>query len=300
MAEYPEGCVWSSCSQECFLQCKDSNFDSGDQRFMGFQLLFKLFLVAEGSWGLADYHENKGEIGKAVKCLEAICQSQVSFFPIVEVKTRLRIATLLLKHSHNVNHAKAHLERSNQIVDRILFQIGNDAKDAHFTTGKALFMGSTSHGAFVFACNKIRVNLISMKLWSCNFNSQLANALIIEGDYRGSISALECGFACAREIGYPELQMFFATSILHRQQCIGLLFYNELLHIFYRLRLCDYKNAAPHVDKLDAAMKADMQQTQHMQEMMKELNALNQSLSRSGLHYGKGRTVEKQARLKSG
>ena len=68
--------------------------------------------VAEGLWGLADYHESKGEIGKAVKCLEAICQSHVSFFPIVEVKTRLRIATLLLKHSHNVNHAKAHLERS--------------------------------------------------------------------------------------------------------------------------------------------------------------------------------------------
>ncbi|KAI9070767.1 hypothetical protein K1719_047272 [Acacia pycnantha] len=131
-----------------------------------------------------------------------------------------------------------------------------------------------------------------MKLWSCNFNSQLANALKIEGDYLGSISALECGFACAREIGYPELQMFFATSILHvhlrqwdddklveqavnkcneiwdsiesnkRQQCIGLLFYNELLHIFYRLRLCDYKNSAPHVDKLDAAMKAICTQTQ--------------------------------------
>lgn len=68
--------------------------------------------VAEGLWGLADYHEKIGEIAKAVKCLEAICQSHVSFFPIVEVKTRLRIATLLLKHSHNVNHAKAHLERS--------------------------------------------------------------------------------------------------------------------------------------------------------------------------------------------
>ncbi|QHO27689.1 hypothetical protein HN873_021998 [Arachis hypogaea] len=109
--------------------------------------------------------------------------------------------------------------------------------------------------------------------------------------------------------------MFFATSILHvhlmqwdddnlveqavkrcseiwesiepdkRQQCPGLLFYNELLHIFYRLRLCDYKNAAPHVDNLDAAMKADMQQTQQMQELMKELNALDQSLSRSDLHY---------------
>mgnify|MGYP004723041383 CR=1 FL=1 len=68
--------------------------------------------VAEGLWGLADQHENQGEMGKAIKCLEAICQSQVSFLPIVEVKTRLRVATLLLKHSNNVNHAKAHLERA--------------------------------------------------------------------------------------------------------------------------------------------------------------------------------------------
>lgn len=75
--------------------------------------------VAEGLWGLADYHERKGEIGKAVKCLEALCQSQVSFFPIVEVKTRLRIATLLLKHSHNVNHAKSHLERSQLLLKSI-------------------------------------------------------------------------------------------------------------------------------------------------------------------------------------
>lgn len=86
------------------------------------------------------------------------------------------------------------------------------------------------------------------------------------------------------------------TCTCQRQQCIGLLFYNELLHIFYRLRLCDYKNAAPHVDKLDAAMKADMQQTQHMQELMKELNALNQSLSRSDLHHRERAALsEKQA-----
>lgn len=70
-----------------------------------------------------------------------------------------------------------------------------------------------------------------------------------------------------------------------RRQCPGLLFYNELLHIFYRLRLCDYKNAAPHVDNLDAAMKIDMQQTQRIQELVKELNTLDQSLSRSDLHY---------------
>lgn len=62
------------------------------------------------------------------------------------------------------------------------------------------------------------------------------------------------------------------------------------------MRLCDYKNAAPHVDKLDAAMKSDMQQTQHMQELMKELNALNRSLSRSDLHYrDRAALSEKQA-----
>nr|KYP31048.1 hypothetical protein KK1_049150 [Cajanus cajan] len=67
-------------------------------------------VVAEGLWGLSEYHEKRGEIGKAVKCLEAICQSEVSFFPIIEVKTRLHVATLLLHHSHNINHAKSHLE----------------------------------------------------------------------------------------------------------------------------------------------------------------------------------------------
>lgn len=72
--------------------------------------------VAEGLWGLADMHEQKGETGKAVKCLEAICQSQITFLPIVEIKTRLRIATLLLKHSHNINHATSHLERSVSIL----------------------------------------------------------------------------------------------------------------------------------------------------------------------------------------
>lgn len=68
--------------------------------------------VAEGLWELADSLEKNNEIAKSIKCLEAICQSSVSFLPVIEVKTRLRIATLLLKHSNNVNHAKSHLERS--------------------------------------------------------------------------------------------------------------------------------------------------------------------------------------------
>nr|XP_009620826.1 sister chromatid cohesion protein SCC4 isoform X2 [Nicotiana tomentosiformis]XP_016443323.1 PREDICTED: uncharacterized protein LOC107768693 isoform X2 [Nicotiana tabacum] len=107
--------------------------------------------------------------------------------------------------------------------------------------------------------------------------------------------------------------MFFATSILHvhlmqwenessvqdavnrcnviwksiesEKQCLGLLFYNELLHVFYLLRICDYKNAAQHVDKLDAAMKCDLQRTQQIKELTKELDAVNGSLSRSDLNY---------------
>lgn len=51
------------------------------------------------------------------------------------------------------------------------------------------------------------VGRFSGKLWSCNFNSQLANALIIEGDYQGSVSALEQGYASASEMYYPELQV---------------------------------------------------------------------------------------------
>ncbi|KAJ9698929.1 hypothetical protein PVL29_007815 [Vitis rotundifolia] len=288
--------------------------------------------VAEGLWGLADMHEKKGEIGKAVKCLEAICQSQVSFLPILEIKTRLRIATLLLKHSHNLNHAKSHLERSQLLLKSIpsCFELKCRAysllSQCYHLVGaippqkqilnKALELTASSGDGF------------AVKLWFCNFNSQLANALIIEGDYQSSISALERGFNCATEICYIELQMFFATSILHvhlmqwddvnlveravtkcnevwdsfepdkRQQSLGLLFYNELLHIFYRLRICDYKNAAQHVDKLDAAMKADLQQMQHIQELTKELDALNQSLSRHDLHYtDRSALSEKQAQV---
>ncbi|KAL5580463.1 hypothetical protein UlMin_012905 [Ulmus minor] len=288
--------------------------------------------VAEGLWGLADYHEQKGEIGKAVKCLEAICQSQVSFFPIVEVKTRLRIATLLLQHSHNVNHAKSHLERSQLLLKSIpscfdlKFRAYSLLSQCYHLVGAIPPQKQILHKALDLTASA--GNEITVKLWSCNFNSQLANALIIEGDYQNSISALQCGFLCATQICYPELQMFFATSILHvhlmqwndenlvtaavnkcdeiwesiepekRQYCLGLLFYNELLHIFYRLRICDYKNASQHLDKLDAAMKADLQQTQHVQELTRELDALNHSLSRSDLPYRERSALsEKHAQL---
>ncbi|OWM68702.1 hypothetical protein CDL15_Pgr024889 [Punica granatum] len=274
--------------------------------------------VAEGLWSLADHEEKKGEIGRAIKCLEAICQSTVSFLPIIEVKTRLRIATLLLKHTHNVNQAKSHLERSHLLLKSIpscfdlkcrafslLSQcyhlVGAISSQKHILTRALDLIASAAAAA---------ADQLEVKLWACNFYSQLANALIIEGDYQSSISALEHGRLSATELRYPELEMFFVTSTLHvhlmqwedenviasavskcdeawasihperRPQCLGLFFYNELLHIFYRLRICDYKNAAQHIDRLDASMKNELQQRQ---ELMEELQALNQSLSSSDL-----------------
>ncbi|KAL0390334.1 UNVERIFIED_CONTAM: Sister chromatid cohesion protein SCC4 [Sesamum calycinum] len=315
--------------------------------------------VAEGLWALAEHHEQKREIGKAVKCFEAICQSPVSFLPIIEIKTRLRVAALLLKHSHNVNHAKAHLERSlgswlgaatSLEVNSSCFelkcraysllsqcyhlvgaipsqkQILNKGLELTAVSGDGYaYLEYMKLKAFYFALLYCDLN---WGLWSCNFNSQLANALIIEGDYNGSILSLQQGFTCAVEMCYPELQMFFATSILHvrvmqwdstslveesvnrcnviwesiepekRQHCLGLLFYHELLQLFYLLRICDYKTAAQRIDKLDAAMKFDMERMQHIRELTNELDVLNHSLSRSDLNY-KDRTAlaEKQSKL---
>ncbi|XP_050371733.1 sister chromatid cohesion protein SCC4 isoform X4 [Argentina anserina] len=287
--------------------------------------------VAEGLWGLADYQEQSGEIGKAVKCLEAICQSDVSFFPIVEVKTRLRIATLLLKHSHNVNHAKAHLERAQLLLKAVpsCFDLKCRAysllSQCYHLVGSIAPQKQVLHKALDLTASGYD---IGVKLWSCNFNSQLANALIIEGDYQSSIAALDAGYVCATQIGYLELQMFFATCMLHvhlmhwedessveravakcdevwefldpqkKQQCLGLFFYNELLHIFYRLRVCDYKNATPHIERLDAAMKADLKKTQHLQQLTKEFDAINESLSRPELHHRERLALsEKQSRI---
>lgn len=68
--------------------------------------------------------------------------------------------------------------------------------------------------------------------------------------------------------------------------------------MFYLLRICDYKTAAQHIDKLDAVMKSDLQRMQHIRDLSNELEALNQTLSRPDLNY-KDRSAlsEKQTNL---
>ncbi|GJX23146.1 sister chromatid cohesion protein SCC4 isoform X2 [Tanacetum coccineum] len=249
--------------------------------------------VAEGVWELADLHERHGEIAKSVKCLEAICQSTVSFLPVIEVKTRLRIATLLLKHSNNVNHAKSHLERSQLLLKAIpscfelkcraysllsqCYHLVGAVSSQKQLLNKGLELAATFGEGF------------SGKLWSCNFNSQLANALIIEGDYQGSVSALEQGYVYASDMYYPELQMFFATSVLH----VHLMQWEDGSLVEGAVSRCNDvwesidpdKSAGQHVDKLDAAMKTDLQKMQHARELTKELDIVNEGLSQTDLPY---------------
>ncbi|KAK6145193.1 hypothetical protein DH2020_022013 [Rehmannia glutinosa] len=92
--------------------------------------------------------------------------------------------------------------------------------------------------------------------------------------------------------------LFTKGNFGSRQHCVGLLFYHELLQLFYLLRICDYKTAGQHIDKLDAVMKSDLQRMQHIQDLTNELDALNHSLSRTDLNYkDRAALAEKQTKL---
>lgn len=249
--------------------------------------------VAEGLWSLAESFEDSGCIAQAVKCLEAVCQSHVSFLPILEVKTRLRIATLLLNHTDNVTHAKSHLERAQLLLKQIpsCFELKCRAYSllsrCYHLVGTIPPQKQTLKKGLELAMAGGEGE--SAMLWACNFNLQLANALTTEGDFPSSIRALQSGLSFAIKTGRHDLEMVFSTSILHvhlmqwedaasvqqavvkcdevwdsisaeqKKACLGLHLYNELLHTFYLLRVCDYKEASVHVDILDAAMKVGMQ-----------------------------------------
>lgn len=79
---------------------------------------------------------------------------------------------------------------------------------------------------------------------------------------------------------------------------MGLFFYHELLQTFYLLRICDYKSATQHVDKLDAAMKADVQKVRVVKELKEQIDSANRSLSQSNLQRKERSTLsEKKEQL---
>lgn len=67
--------------------------------------------ASEGLQLLAAQLEAAGQWPGAIKCYEAILQGGGQL-PQAEATTRLRLARLLLRHTHNVHEARAGLERA--------------------------------------------------------------------------------------------------------------------------------------------------------------------------------------------
>ncbi|EEC77052.1 hypothetical protein OsI_15436 [Oryza sativa Indica Group] len=166
-------------------------------------------------------------------------------------------------------------------------------------------------------------------LWTCNFQTQLASALAVDGDAASALSTLSAGASAAAELGSPQLELFFAATGLHvhllcwednaaveaavtrasglwealpadqKEQWTGLFFYTELLQTFYLLRTCDYKAASQHVERLDTAAKDEMQKGQRVQELAAELGTVERTLAQPGLkERERSALTHKQRQLK--
>ncbi|XP_072979158.1 sister chromatid cohesion protein SCC4 [Typha angustifolia] len=292
--------------------------------------------AVEGLWALAEESELRHDFGGAARCLEAVLQSGLSLLPLAEIRTRLRLSRILLSSSHNLHHAKAHLERAllllsplpssldlkllaHSLLSHCYHLVGAIPPQKHILL-RALHLLNNSNSSLPSS---------SVLLWSCNFHSQLASALAIEADYPGALSSLSSGSAAAAELYRPELQLFFAASALHvhllhwedsvavesavqscvelweavpfdqRQHCVGLFFYTELLQTFYLLRICDYKSASQHAERLDAAMKGEIQKARQLKDLSSELDAVEQSLRKPSLQQREWfALVEKQQQLR--
>ena len=73
----------------------------------------------------------------------------------------------------------------------------------------------------------------------------------------------------------------------------------ELLHTFYLLRKCDYKSASQRVERLDTAVKGEMQRGRRVKKLANELSAVERTLGQPGLkERERSALVHKQKQLK--
>ncbi|KAK1403686.1 hypothetical protein POM88_003291 [Heracleum sosnowskyi] len=151
-------------------------------------------------------------------------------------------------------HTPLHEDEGNQSASAVNPNEGEDMQDegpvneeqtdVNVNVILLMFYYSSPSGEInllIYIAPSNQAQCFAAKLWSCNFNSHLANALIIQGDYQASLSSLEQAYMSATELHYPKLQvsisffnplpyslsfisclllysapqMFFATSILH-------------------------------------------------------------------------------------
>lgn len=119
--------------------------------------------LTEGIWALANNWEKSGRVAEAIKCLEANCQNQVSFLPITDTETRLRVAALLMCNRSNITHPKSHHERAQLIglidgkvhwENQVEFNILSSFRSSRQTRGEMKLSSLQRHNSY----NKVQMN----------------------------------------------------------------------------------------------------------------------------------------------
>ncbi|KAK3145050.1 hypothetical protein QOZ80_4AG0322090 [Eleusine coracana subsp. coracana] len=304
--------------------------------------------TADGLLALADESERRRDFLGAASCLEAALRPPhaAGLLPLAEARARLRLASLLLgrrggaPRSGAAPAAKAHLERALLLLSPLPSAPPRLKLLAHsLLAGAYAVLGavpSQKHvlrrglGLLASASASGLLPRPQALLWTCNFQAQLASALVIDGDPASALSALSAGAAAAADLGNPQLQLFFAATELHvnllcwednaaveaavlratqfwdllpaeqKEHWAGLFFYVELLHTFYLLRICDYKSASQRVERLDTAVKGEMRRGRRVKEFANELSAVERTLGQLGLkEWERSALAHKQRQLKA-
>lgn len=246
-----------------------------------------------------------------------------SLLPLAEARARMRLAGLLLARSKGLANAKAHLERAllvlnplpsapprlkllaHSLLANVYGLLGAVPSQKHaLRRGLSLLASASASGLLPSG---------PALLWTSNFQAQLASALVVDGDATSALSTLSAGAAAAADLESPQLDLFFAATALHvhllcwednaavedavarvsqlwdaltaeqKEHWVGLFFYTELLQTFYLLRVCDYKAASKHVERLDTAVKNEMERGSRINELGTELSAVEGTLAQTML-----------------
>ncbi|KAM3386466.1 hypothetical protein ACQJBY_009817 [Aegilops geniculata] len=246
-----------------------------------------------------------------------------SFLPLAEARARMRLAGLLLARSKGLANAKAHLERAllvlnplpsapprlkllaHSLLANVYGLLGAVPSQKHaLRRGLSLLASASASGLLPSG---------PALLWTSNFQAQLASALVVDGDAASALTTLSAGAAAAADLESPQLDLFFAATALHvhllcwedntavedavarvsqlwdaltaeqKEHWVGLFFYTELLQTFYLLRVCDYKAASKHVERLDTAVKNEMERGRRIKELGTELSAVEGTLAQTML-----------------
>ncbi|KAM3366900.1 hypothetical protein ACQJBY_015908 [Aegilops geniculata] len=246
-----------------------------------------------------------------------------SLLPLAEARARMRLAGLLLARSKGLANAKAHLERAllvlnplpsapprlkllaHSLLANVYGLLGAVPSQKHaLRRGLSLLASASASGLLPSG---------PALLWTSNFQAQLASALVVDGDASSALTTLSAGAAAAADLESPQLDLFFAATALHvhllcwednaavedavarvsqlwdaltaeqKEHWVGLFFYTELLQTFYLLRVCDYKVASKHVERLDTAVKSEMERGRRIKELGTELSAVEGTLAQTML-----------------